>query len=101
MVVDPNIINTEEKQLDSLKELMVQNLALTEEIHEMTHAIKRHLTFQKIISFIYVLLIVIPIIASIIYLPPLLKNIMGQYGEVLGGSPAAGIESLLKITPQQ
>lgn len=101
MVIDPIIINNEEKQIEELKRLMMQNLALTAEIKEITHSIKSYITFQKFISIFYFLLIVVPIILSVIYLPPLLKNMMGQYNDVLGGSSTAGIENLLKNMPQQ
>lgn len=67
-----------------LKELLEKNLALTEEIHEMTHKIKRYISFQKFMSAVYFLIIVVPIILSIIYLPPLLKNIFSQYGNAIG-----------------
>lgn len=67
-----------------LKDLLEKNLALTEEIHDMTHKIKRYVTFQKVLSLIYFLLIVVPLVLGAIYLPPLLKGIASQYGEVLG-----------------
>jgi len=68
-----------------LKALLEKNLALTEEIHAMTHKINRYIGFQKIMSAVYFLIIVVPIILSIIYLPPLLKNLVGQYQGALGG----------------
>jgi hypothetical protein len=87
-----------------LKELLEKNLALTAEIHEMTHKIKRYITFQKVLSFIYFLLIVVPLVLSAIYLPPLIKNMVGQYGDLIG-VPAGKLDvgSLLqgKIQPSQ
>lgn len=85
-----------------LKELLEKNLALTEEIHEMTLKIKRYITFQKILSFVYFLLIVVPLVLSVIYLPPLLKGVFSQYGELLG-TDKVDVGSLLqgKIAPSQ
>ncbi len=87
-----------------LKELLEKNLALTEEIHEMTHKIKRYITFQKVLSFIYFLLIVVPLVLGAIYLPPLIKNMVGQYSDLIG-LPAGSLDvnSLLqgKIPPAQ
>lgn len=87
-----------------LKELLEKNLALTAEIHEMTHKIKRYITFQKALSFIYFLLIVVPLVLSAIYLPPLIKNMVSQYGNLIG-MPAGNVDinSFLqgKVQPPQ
>lgn len=78
-----------------VKEMLKENLKLTKEIHSMTKKMKRHITFQKMVSIFYFLLIIVPIILSIIYLPPLLKNMLGPYQELLGGS-SGGIMDLFK-----
>lgn len=80
-----------------VKELLRENLELTKEIHGMTKKIKRHITFQKIITFVYLIIIVAPIILSVIFLPPLIKNILGQYQGLLGGD-AGNLLDLLKGT---
>lgn len=79
---------------EELKELLEKNLALLQETHDMTHKIKSYITFQKVMSLVYLLLIVGPIIISILYLPPLLKNAFGQYSDLLNpASPGAIIKS--------
>lgn len=73
-----------------LKELLEKNLALAQETNLLVKKINKYITFQKVVSFIYFLIIVLPIVIGIIYLPPLLKNLIGQYQDVLntgGGSP--------------
>jgi len=77
---------------DELKEMLEENLRLTREIHEMTKKIKGYITFQKVMSFVYLLLIVAPIIVSIIYLPPLIQGMIGQYQGLLGGAPGAQLD---------
>jgi len=72
---------------EEIKELLRQNLELTKEIHDMTHKIKGYITFQKIMSFIYFILIVGPIVLSVIYLPAILNSALGQYKELLSESP--------------
>lgn len=86
-------VSTEEQ----IKKLMVQNLQLTREIHEMTRRINGYVTFQKIMSIMWLVLIVAPIIWSVFYLPPLLKGIMDQYSGIMGSQ--SGIESLLNSVP--
>lgn len=68
---------------DDLKKILEENLRLTQEVHAMTHKIKSYITFQKFMSFVYLVLILGPVIFSIIYLPPLLKQAFGQYSELL------------------
>ncbi|KKR21280.1 MAG: hypothetical protein UT48_C0010G0028 [Parcubacteria group bacterium GW2011_GWE2_39_37] len=99
-------IKTEEKKPElgndelspkELKELMEKNLELTKEIHEMTHKIKSYITFQKILSFIYLFLIVMPIILGALFLPPIFKNLFSQYSELMNpGSGSLNIGDFFK-----
>ncbi|PIT95586.1 hypothetical protein COT96_00370 [Candidatus Falkowbacteria bacterium CG10_big_fil_rev_8_21_14_0_10_38_22] len=70
---------------EEIKKILEENLKLTQEIHQMTKKIKNYINFQKVMSLIYILLIVVPIILGIIYLPPLLSNLLEQYRGLLGG----------------
>ena len=80
---------------EELKLLLEQNLALLRETHDMTHKIKSYITFQKIMSFVYLALIIGPIIFSILYLPPILKQVFGQYTELLNPTnPATLLNSV-------
>lgn len=88
--------NNEANKENDLKELMKKNLELTEEIHQMTKSIKSFIGFQKFMSFVYFLIIVVPIVLSIIYLPPLINQLLGQYQAVLGNSSGAGLTDILK-----
>lgn len=81
---------------EEIKKILEENLKLTQEIYEMTKKIKSFITFQKVMSFVYFLLIVGPLVLGIIFLPPLLKNVFSQYSELLGGEGGFNIESLLK-----
>lgn len=81
---------------EEIKKLVEKNLELTEEIHRMTKKINSFIAFQKVMSVVYFLLIVIPLILSFIYLPPLIGNIVGQYQDLLGNSSTGSIESLLE-----
>lgn len=78
---------TEENKIsetEQIKKLLEQNLEYSKEIYTMTRRIKSYITFQKVMSVIYILLIVVPIILSIFYLPPLLKGVFDQYKDILG-----------------
>lgn len=83
-------------QNDDVKSLLEKNLELTQEIHGMMRSVKRYMLWQRIMGMIYFLLIVVPIIISIIYLPPLLKNLLGQYQQILNGESSAILEGFLQ-----
>jgi len=70
---------------DEIKKLLEKNLELTEEIYKMVKGIKKYIFWQKVFSFLKILIIVVPIIIGIIYLPPLLKGVFQQYQSLLGG----------------
>lgn len=57
-----------------LKELLRENLELTKEIRSMVNHINRYVAWQRIFGILKVLIILIPIILGVIYLPPLLKE---------------------------
>lgn len=83
-------------QNDDVKSLLEKNLELTQEIHGMMRSVKRYMLWQRIMGMIYFLLIVVPIIISIIYLPPLLKNLFGQYQQILNGESGTILEGFLQ-----
>ncbi len=81
---------------EEIKQLLEKNLELTGEIHKMTKTIKNYVVFQRIMSLIYLLIIVIPIIIGFIYLPPILKNLFNQYQSLMGGAPIKSLSELLE-----
>lgn len=83
---------------EEIKKLLEQNLALNQEIYRQTKYIKNYVFWAQIAGVIKILLIVVPVIIGIIYLPPLLKNVFDQYKDLLGIQAGAGnpLESLLK-----
>ncbi len=85
---------------NKIEELLEKNIEMTKEIHRMTKKIDRFVFWQKIFQTINILVIVVPIMLGIIYLPPLLKSVIGQYQELLetgesnGVSPSDLLETL-------
>ncbi|MEK7097501.1 MAG: hypothetical protein AAB906_01495 [Patescibacteria group bacterium] len=82
-------------QNDDVKNLLEKNLELTQEIHGMMKSVKRYMLWQRIMGIIYFLLIVVPIVLSILYLPPLMKNLFGQYQQILNGESGTILEGFL------
>jgi len=84
------------KKEDDIKKLVEKNIQLSEEILELSKKTKRYIFFQQIYGTIKFLIIVVPIILGIIYLPPLLQDAFSQYTNLLGdvSSPSDLLESL-------
>ena len=83
---------------EEIKKLLEKNLKLTGEIYKMAKSIKSFILWQRIFSALKILIIVVPIIIGIIYLPPLLKDLINQYQSILGlgGGEAGSMLDLLK-----
>lgn len=69
---------------NEIKKLLEENLAMNKEILSMTTSIKKYVRWQKILGIIKLLIIVIPIIIAIIYIPPFITNVLGSYTDLLG-----------------
>lgn len=69
----------------------LSNEELLWKIYQSTERTRRYIFWGKIMSLIYILLIIIPIILAIIYLPPMMQNILEPYQELLNsGSSVSG-----------
>jgi hypothetical protein len=75
---------------EDLKKLLEEDLRINKENHQMLKSIKRHFVWQKIISFVYLIFIIGPIVWGIFYLPALLKPVLGQYQELFSGASLDG-----------
>lgn len=71
------------KETQEIKEMLEKNISLNKEVLEKVNKINKFIVWQKVFSVLKILIIFIPIILGIIYLPPLFKNIFEQYSQVL------------------
>jgi hypothetical protein len=74
----------------TIEELVKKNLELTQELKKQMEKIRRYFFWQRMFSIFYFIIIVGPIILGLIYLPPLLKNVVSPYQELLGGADKTG-----------
>jgi hypothetical protein len=88
--------NEELTKQKTLEELVQENLRLTQEVHAMTKRVNRYVTTQNILSVVYFILIVGPLILSLIFLPPLLSNVFSQYQNLLGPEQTAPAGDIIK-----
>jgi hypothetical protein len=73
----------EKQKIDNLTDeqtdLLRRNLEVSEKILKQTDYIKKYIKWQKIWGVIKIVIIVIPLIIGVIYLPPLFKNYFNQF----------------------
>lgn len=67
-------IRQQRKEEIDLFDLMEQNIELSKEILETSKYIKKYVAFRKIMTFIKIFIILVPIVLAIIYIPPLLEK---------------------------
>ena len=84
----------EETQQDKIQNLLEQNLEYNKAIYQLAKKTKRYMLVAQIMGVIKILLIVIPVILAVIYLPPLLKTWLGPYQELLGGGGSSVLDQL-------
>ena len=78
--------NKKETKNEDLKELIKKNIEISNEILVISKYIKGFIAWRKIISFIQLLIIVIPIVLALIYIPPFLEGLMESLEKMTGVS---------------
>ncbi len=71
---------------EDLASLLKANLEMTKDIQVMVQRINRYVAWQRLFSWLRILLILIPLIIGALYLPPLFRDIINQYNSLIGGS---------------
>ncbi len=70
-------------ELQELAKLTKDNLQRSEEILAIAKDIKKYIRLTQLWTTFRLLLIVIPIVLGLIYLPPLVKDILSSYKSLL------------------
>jgi hypothetical protein len=67
---------------NEIKELLEKNLAMTEEIRGLVLTVKKHIFWQQVFGLVKLLIILVPIILGLIFLPPLIGAYLDQYKQL-------------------
>jgi len=91
-------MSNQNNELGELKNLLKTQNELLLEIYKNSLKTKKYIFWGRVMSFIYLLLILAPIIFVIIYLPQFIEKTFQPYQELLqdGGFKNLNIEDLLK-----
>jgi hypothetical protein len=81
---------------DEIIDLLKENLKVSQEILWFNKKTAHWIFWQKVKGWFYVLIIVVPIILAAFYLPPILKDLYGEYQELwrMIFSGGGGIQSI-------
>lgn len=82
---------------EQMERLLSENMRKTEEVYEICKKVKRMLLIGQIMGVLRILIIVVPLILAIIYLPPFFKGYMQQYQELLGGEGSSILDQLKEL----
>jgi hypothetical protein len=74
---------TSTSSVENLKMLLEENLTKNEEVLVLVKDIKKYMRWQVIWSFVRLFIIFIPIVLGVIYLPPIVKDILGRLTALL------------------
>ncbi|MBI4993265.1 MAG: hypothetical protein HZC26_04000 [Candidatus Magasanikbacteria bacterium] len=74
---------------DTLKELIEKNIKWSQVIYEQNRKIKRRLTWMVVGGYLRLMIVVVPLILAFIYLPPLIRDLFGQYAGIINGLQGA------------
>lgn len=79
---------------EQVKKLLEQNLAYSKEIYHLAKKTKTFILWGRVMSFISLLFIIVPLILGVIYLPAILQSTLGSILPV--GLNSGGVEGLLQ-----
>ena len=67
-----------------IKKMLEENQTLLRAIYENSEKTRKYIFWGKVMSFVYLLLILAPLVFAAIYLPPIVKKYFNVYQSVLG-----------------
>ncbi len=79
----PPVVKTE---AEDLKALLEANLKYSRAIYADVQKVRRYIFWRMVINIIWLILVLLPIIVAIIYLPPALMGLYQSYQELLNDS---------------
>jgi len=68
---------------EDLRRVLAEQATAIAEISKNTKKICKYIQWQRIHSWLNLAIVIIPLIAGAIYLPPLVKDLIDQYSSVL------------------
>ncbi len=70
--------------IEQIEKKLDEQEVLLQAIYKNSEKVRKYILWGRIMSTVYLVLIFAPLILAIIYLPPLIRNAIGPYQELLG-----------------
>lgn len=70
--------------IEQIEKKLNEQEILLQAIYKNSEKVRKYILWGRIMSTVYVILIFAPLIIAAFYLPPLVKNAIGPYQELLG-----------------
>ena len=77
----------EEEKQDRLEKLLEEHLEQNKKILETVERTRRFMNYLRVVNLIKLVVIIVPIIFALIYVPPFLQHLIDAYEEIIGTSP--------------
>lgn len=84
---------------NDLVDLLKENIKLSKAILKNTTDTANAMKWMKIMSFMRILLIIIPLILAILYIPPFLESIIGNFSQFYGGEQLNILDQFKNLNP--
>lgn len=85
---DPHITKdnseSENNDIEEIKRLLKENLKFMKATYAITDKTRKYIRWLEIFAIVKFLLILVPLVFGLIYLPPLIRNLFVSYQEFLG-----------------
>src|SRR3989344_3538786 len=81
--MENSAVKTVDERLAGIEQALQAQDALLKEVFEQTQKTRRYILWGRIISLLYLFLIIAPLIFAAYYLPPLIQQYSGVYRDLL------------------
>ncbi|MFP4514986.1 MAG: hypothetical protein ACLFNO_03235 [Parcubacteria group bacterium] len=83
----------EKREEINLENLLKKNLIISQEILDISKYVKKYIFWRKVMNIVKIVIILVPIILGIIYLPPILEEGLDTINENLNNPLSSIINS--------
>lgn len=89
--------NNTNHEISELRELLEKNIKLSEDVLALSQKINSFVMWQKVFGVVKTLVIFIPLFLGALFLPPLLKDVLDSYQELLGVGDSLRVDDIKNI----
>jgi len=89
MVVEPLKSTQQQADMDKIAKILKTNREYLQAIYASCERSRKYILWGRIMSLVYILIILAPILFAIFYLPPMLKTIIKPYQQLFSTQESA------------